>query len=636
MKKNIILGTAGHIDHGKTSLVKALTGIETDRLKEERERGITIELGFASLLLSTGQTVGIVDMPGHEKFVKNMVAGASGIDVVTMVIAADEGVMPQTKEHMEICNLMGVEHGMIALTKIDLVDDDLLELALEDINDFVKGTFLENKPVVAISCVNDDGIKDFVLTLENICASIKEKKTSSLFKLPIDRVFSMKGFGTVITGTLTLGNINVGDNVMIYPEKITSKIRGIQVHGSMVEKAEQGMRTAINLQSLDKKTLNRGDVLSTPDTLIPSYIVDAQFHYLKTNEKPIKNRTKIRFHSGTREFLGYIILLDKDELFPNEKAFVQFKLESFVCCIKDDRYVVRSYSPVKTIGGGAVLNPLSKNHKRFNKTIIQGIQSLCEKNHEESILFFLSLEKHSGLSFAKLRIMTNLSEKKLLIVLQKLLSTQKIILVDKEKQIYIHEAFFKVFTKTIIQKLDEYHTKNPLKKGMPTQELKSKFQYIKAAKFFNIVFNKLSEKNLIVLDKDLIRLSKHKVALKSDQHKIKEDIKQIYKISGLTPPFFKDICAKFKIEKKTAFDVLDMLILEKEIIKAKEELFFHKDNINSLKQKLIGFLSTKGSITTSEFKNMTNVSRKYAIPLIEYFDSIKLTIRIGDTRQLRK
>jgi len=284
LEKNIILGTAGHIDHGKTSLVKALTGVETDRLKEEKERGITIELGFASLDLPNGQHIGIVDMPGHEKFVKNMVAGSSGIDVVVMVIAADEGVMPQTREHMEICSLMGIQHGMIAMTKTDMVDEDLLELAIDDIQDFVTDTFLQDQPVVPVSSTTGDGLDNFQNILEDICSKLPARRYSSIFRLPVDRVFSMKGFGTVITGTLMSGKIDVGTEIMVYPKRITSKVRGIQVHSSGVENAGAGTRTAINFQGLDKSEVDRGDILSTPDTLIESYMVDARFLYLKSNQ----------------------------------------------------------------------------------------------------------------------------------------------------------------------------------------------------------------------------------------------------------------------------------------------------------------------------------------------------------------
>ncbi|MBU1194113.1 MAG: selenocysteine-specific translation elongation factor [Proteobacteria bacterium] len=636
MEKNIILGTAGHIDHGKTSLVKALTGIETDRLKEEKERGITIELGFALLDLPNGQHVGIVDMPGHEKFVKNMVAGSSGIDVVAMVIAADEGVMPQTREHMEICNLMGIRHGMIALTKIDMVDEDLLEMAMEDIHEFIQGTFLEGKPIVPVSAVKNMGMDQFVSTLETICTHIPPRKFSSIFRLPVDRVFSMKGFGTVITGTLMSGSIHVGDDIMVYPSQIVSKVRGVQVHSHSVETAGPGTRTAINFQGLDKDSVNRGDILSTPGALIETYMVDAHFHYLKSNTRPAKARTRVRFHSGTSEILGYMVLLDREELAPGEEACVQFRLESPICCIKDDRYVIRSYSPVRTIGGGAILNPASQKHRLFDKKVTQGLENLLLEDMEQTISFFLSLKGYQGLSFPHLKVMTNIPDKKLAAALQKMLAKQDVILTDKEKQIYIIGSFFDEFKEKLTLQLEKYHTANPLKDGMPTQELKSKFQYIDDTKFFNSLFAKLEKEGLIILDKNIIKLSTHTVALKVDQSEIKEKIKKIYQAAGLTPPFFRTVCDDLNLDKKNAADVLHMLIQENTIVKTKDDLYFDAGKINDLTDALTEYLKKNESITTPEFKDMVNISRKYVIPLIEYFDSINLTIRVGDTRQLRK
>ncbi|MCG8634911.1 MAG: selenocysteine-specific translation elongation factor [Desulfobacterales bacterium] len=633
---NIILGTAGHIDHGKTSLVKALTGIETDRLKEEKERGITIELGFASLDLPSGQHIGIVDMPGHEKFVKNMVAGSSGIDVVTMVIAADEGVMPQTREHMEICNLMGISHGMIALTKTDLVDEDLLELALDDINDFVQGTFLEDKPIIPVSSATGQGLDEFTNTLEEICANLPERKFSSIFRLPVDRVFSMKGFGTVITGTLISGQVNVGDDIVVYPKKITSKVRGIQVHSSAVEKAGAGTRTAINFQGLDKESVFRGDVLSSPSTLIESYMVDAEFNYIASNAKPAKARTRIRFHSGTSEILGYMVLLDREELLPGDSAPVQFRLESPVCCIKDDRYVIRSYSPVKTIGGGTILNPASQKHKLHDQAVVQGLNDLMTGDNEKTISFFLSLQGYTGLSLTALRVMTNIADKKLMATLQKMLARQEIIQTDKDKQIYVHGKVFDGFREKALEKLAAYHGANPLKEGMPSQELKSKFQYVEDARFFNILFNRLEKEKAIVQDKSLIKLAGFEVALQVDQHEVKEKIMAIYKSNGLTPPFFRTICQDLDLDQKTAKDVLQMLIDEKAVVKTKDDLFFDAGSIAGLETRLIEFLKSNEKITTPEFKDMTGISRKFVIPLIEYFDSIHLTIRVGDHRQLRK
>ena len=634
--ENIILGTAGHIDHGKTSLVKALTGIETDRLKEEKERGITIELGFAALTLPNGTRLGIVDMPGHEKFVKNMVAGSSGIDVVVMVIAADEGVMPQTREHMEICNLMGIQHGMIALTKTDLVDEDLLELALEDIQDFVQDTFLEDKPILPVSSATGQGLEEFTATLQSICDTLPPRKESSIFRLPVDRVFSMKGFGTVITGTLASGQIKVGEDIMVYPRRIVSKVRGIQVHSDGVDQAKAGTRTAINFQGLDKEAVNRGDILSSPDALIESYMVDARFHYLKSNTKPAKNRTRIRFHSGTSEILGYMILLDREELMPGDEAPVQFRLESPVCCIKDDRYVVRSYSPVRTIGGGAILNPASRKLKRLDQTMVQGMEALMGEEMEAMIAFFLSLEGHTGLSFKQLRVMTHITDKKLTATLQKMQARQDIIQTDKDKQIYVSGSFFDQFKDKAVEKIGEYHQANPLKEGMPTQELKSKFQYIKDDKFFNILFTKLAKEKLVVQDKNLVRLADFQVALQVDQQEVKEKISTIYQKAGLTPPFFRTVCQDLELDQKNAKDVLHMLIQEKCIVKTKDDLYFDAGAIADLENRVIEFLKANEKITTPEFKDMTGISRKFVIPLIEYFDSINLTIRVGDHRQLRR
>ena len=389
--KQIILGTAGHIDHGKTSLIKAISGTDTDRLKEEKERGITIELGFAALDLPSGQHLGIVDVPGHEKFVKNMVAGATGIDIVVMVIAADEGVMPQTREHMEICTLLGVEYGLVAVTKIDMVDEEWLELALEDIRDFVKGTFLEDASVAAVSSTTQEGIPEFIDILDELAAKIPDRPPSDLFRLPIDRVFTMKGFGTVITGTLISGQVKVGEQIMIYPSGITSKVRGIQVHNKSADHASAGMRTAINFQGLEKEAIRRGEVLSKPGNLVASYMADVYLQYLASNKKPLKNRTRVRFHTGTSEVLGNVILLDREELAPNESAVVQLRLDAPVALVKDDRFVIRSYSPVYTIGGGKVLNPIPPKHKRFKPEVVDGLKAL-EHLAPEAIVEFQAVQ----------------------------------------------------------------------------------------------------------------------------------------------------------------------------------------------------------------------------------------------------
>lgn len=636
--KQIILGTAGHIDHGKTSLIRALTGIETDRLKEEKQRGITIELGFASITLSDGNVVGIVDVPGHEKFVKNMVAGASGIDLVAMTIAADEGVMPQTREHMEICSLMGIKYGFIAMTKIDLVDEELMELALEDIRGFMKGTFLEDAPIVPLSSTTGEGLNLFRATLDKICSEIPERPFSPIFRLPVDRVFSMKGFGTVITGTLASGKVALGETIMVFPSMITSKVRGIQVHGQSVESVSAGTRTAINFQGLDRELVNRGDILSTPETLRPSYMVDAHLHYLSSNIKSAKARTRVRFHYGTSEIMGNVVLLDREELMPGDTASVQIRLEAPVCCVKGDRFVIRSYSPVKTIGGGDILNPVPRKHKLFNQDIIQGLHFLAENEPEQSLSFFINQGSFLGVSFADLRIMTNIADKKLETLLQKMLASRQVIQTDKDKRIFVHGQVFDQLCRAILVKLEQYHKENPLKESMSKQELKSKFRPFrdKDSKLFPLVMARLVKDGAVVQEANSIRLSTHQVALQVDLQAVKEKIARIYGESGLTPPFFRDVCSELSVDPKTGRDVLQMLIDEKRVIKTKDDLYFDTTAMVGLERLLVDFLSNSGEITTPQFKDMVQISRKYVIPLIEYFDSVNLTIRVGDTRQLRK
>ena len=537
--KQIILGTAGHIDHGKTTLIKALTGVNTDRLKEEQARGITIELGFASLMLPSGQRLGIVDVPGHEKFVKNMVAGASGIDLVTMVIAADEGVMPQTREHMEICSLLGVRHGFVVLTKIDMVDEEWLELVTEDIRDFMVGTFLENTPIVPVSAAKGEGIEALVDILDRTCADLPARKSTGLFRLPVDRVFTMKGFGTVITGTLISGNIRVGDEIMIYPSAIISKVRGIQVHNEGVEEAVAGMRTAINFQGLEKASVNRGDILSEPGALKPNYMVDVTFTYLPSNKKPIKNRTRIRFHTGTSEILGILVLLDSEELSPGEKTVAQVRLEAPVSLVRDDRYVIRSYSPIRTIGGGRILNPIPVKHKRFKPEVVEGLRAIREDDSEKVIETHVKASDYRGVSFADLKLMANLPDKKIEGVLSSLMSARQVVQTDKDNRVYIHGLTAERLKREVAEHLERYHRNNPLKPGMLKEELKSKFPDLSGGKLFTLILNQEIRAGSIVAEEKTVRLAGHKVSLAVDQTDIRDKFLETYRQNGLQPPLLQ-------------------------------------------------------------------------------------------------
>jgi selenocysteine-specific elongation factor len=635
--KQIILGTAGHIDHGKTSLVRAVTGIDTDRLKEEKERGITIELGFAHLDLPSGLHLGVVDVPGHEKFVKNMVAGATGIDIVAMVIAADEGVMPQTREHMEICTLLGVSHGLVVLTKIDLVDEEMLELAREDVVSFTRGTFLENAPVIPVSAVTGAGLEDFVKALDALSAQVPLRPPSTLFRLPVDRVFTMKGFGTVITGTLVSGRVQVGDPVMVYPSGVTSKVRGIQVHNRSVEAAGPGMRTAVNFQGLDKEAVQRGEVLSSPNALKPSYMVDVHLRFLASNGKPAKNRTRVRFHTGTSEILGNLILLEGDEIKPGEDTVAQLRLDTPVALVKGDHYVLRSYSPIRTIGGGQVLNPIPPKHKRLRPEVVQGLKGILTVGPEALIDFHIAACGPAGVSFAELRLMTSLTDKQLESALQAMMSGRRAVQVDKEARTYVHKKSLDALVAETGAGLKAYHKAFPLKSGMLKEELKSKFPSNADPKLFNLLLNQMVRDNLIVQEDKTVRLASHKVSLAGDEATLRRKIAEAYRQSGLQPPFFRDLAAALKADPAQAKDVLNLLIEEGVIVRTKEDLYFHAEAIEGLKQRMVKFFEQNPEMNPAHFKEMTGgASRKFLIPLLEYFDSKNVTLRVGDIRKLRR
>jgi selenocysteine-specific elongation factor len=634
--KQIILGTAGHIDHGKTSLVRAVTGIDTDRLKEEKERGITIELGFAHLDLPDGQHIGVVDVPGHEKFVKNMVAGATGIDIVAMVIAADEGVMPQTREHMEICTLLGVQHGLIALTKVDMVDEEMLELAQEDIREFARGSFLENAPIIPVSSVTRQGLPEFVEAIAALAKEVPDRPASTLFRLPVDRVFTMKGFGTVITGTLVSGKVLVGDPIMVYPSGVTSKVRGIQVHNQSVNAAASGQRTAINFQGLDKEAVARGEVLSSPGALKPSYMVDVHFHFLGSAAKPMKNRTRVRFHTGTSEVLGNLILLEQDELKPGQATVAQLRLDTPVAVVKGDHYVARSYSPVRTIGGGQVLNPIPPKHKRLKPEIVAGLKSILGSPPEKLLDFHLAAAGPAGASFGDLRLMTNMTDKQLDTALQAMMSGRTAIQVDKEARTFIHKRSFEALVQETSDHLRAYHKAFPLKSGMLKEELKSKLPPGTDVKLFNLLLNQMIKDNAIVQEEKTVRLKAHKVSLVGDEATLRQNILKIYQQGGLQPPFFRDVVESLKVDPGQAKDILNHMIEQGLIVRTKEDLFFHAETIEDLKKRLVKFLEQNGEINPAQFKEMTGASRKFLIPLFEYFDARNVTLRVGDVRKLRR
>lgn len=634
--KHIILGTAGHVDHGKTALIRALTGIDTDRLKEEKERGITIELGFAQFMLQNGQQIGIVDVPGHERFVKNMVAGAGGIDVVAMIIAADEGIMPQTKEHLNICQLLGIKKGIVALTKIDLVDQDWLELVTEDVREFLQGTFLEGAPVIPLSALTGDGISEFISSLEHVISATDERSDVGFFRLPIDRIFTMRGFGTIVTGTLMSGKIKVGDTIDIMPEGLKAKIRGIQIHGKAEESASAGQRTAINLQGIDKEVLDRGDVLTTPDTFEPSFRMDILLNYLTTSSKKLKNRAPVRFHIGTNEIMSRIIFPDRNEIEPGEEVFAQILFESPAVASAGDRFVIRSYSPITTIGGGTILDPVARKYKRSSETLLHQLPLLKDGDAVAKTKVIIERAGLNGIRGRQVSVRTGIPLNTQTKILEDMFSRKEALLLDRDELTVVSYPAYKHLQDRILHDTSSYHQAFPLKEGYPKEELRTTIGRHIEIKLFNKSIRDLEKEGKIIVEKEFIRTPEHRVDLKGDLDMLRGEIETIYQEAKLTPPSIKELTEHFSHKKKDLNNVLSVMLQEGILIKVNEDMYFHTTPFAKLKDDYRAFLIEHEKATPALFRDLTGLSRKYAIPLMEYFDKTKLTIRVGDHRILRE
>ena len=632
--KHVILGTAGHIDHGKTALVRAFTGVDTDRLKEEKERGITIELGFTFLDLPSGIRLGIVDVPGHERFIKHMVAGAWGIDLVALVIAADEGVMPQTREHLEICSLLQVKEGLVVLTKTDLVDRELMELVKEDVQGVVRDTFLKDAPVVSVSSVTGEGMADLVLTLDRLSIEAKERPGDGLLRMPIDRVFVIKGFGTVVTGTMISGSLRVGETVEVLPSGLKGKVRNLEVYNQPVEKAFAGQRTAVNLQGVETAAIERGDVLVHPETLLSARVLDVSVQYLPDAPRPLKHRARLRFHIGTTLTIASVFLLDREEIAPGENGFAQLRLDRPIVALPADHFVLRDPSADRTLGGGRVLDPQPLRHKRHSDAVIGEVALLKDGKGDEIVRHHIF---HSGVGGAFERDLwnrTSLSPREMSQALKRLRDRGEIIVIDPERTKVIDIRQYRQLKEAALARLGEFHRRFPMKSGLAKEEMRTKLPAEMDVKLYQTLLNRLIQSKEVVMEKDKLRLPEHQIALVDEKGLIGR-AEQAMKKAALQPPSSKELAEEWSEDEEQVQAVLEHLAHEGVLIKIRSGMYFHRESIEQLKRKLIDHFKQTQELTTPQFKDLTGVSRKFMIPLIEYFDQTKLTLRLGDKRVLR-
>ncbi len=553
--KFVILGTAGHIDHGKSTLVKALTGIDPDRLKEEKERGITLDLGFASLDLPGGNRLGIVDVPGHEGLIKNMLAGVGGMDIVMLVIAADEGIMPQTREHLAICDLLHVKKGLIALTKTDAVEKDWLQLVQDEVRGFVRGTFLEKSPIVPVSSKTGENLPLLVQELAKLAADVAPKSSNGILRLPIDRVFTMKGFGTVITGTLLSGTISTEQEVEILPGGITTRVRGIQSHNQAVPRSVAGQRTAVNLQGIEKDQLSRGDIVVSAGFFTPTKTLDAKLDMLPQAPRGLKTGSRIRFYNATQEAIGRITILGANSLAPGEASFVQLRFEQPVIVQNGDRYILRFYSPMETLGGGMVLDPHPRRHKQ--KTMPESIKALTtleQGSMEERLALFISGKGLAGMEEAAILGTVAADKQELASALSSLGQKKSVLRVDN---LYVHAAHLTTLDKKILDVLRQYHKDNPLKPGLDKEELKGALKTRLSGKDLGTAIDGLAKRKQVDIEGSKLRLPGFRAA--TDQGAVKEKIVSAIRKGGTQPPVREELPALFSITDKDARDLLKLL-----------------------------------------------------------------------------
>jgi selenocysteine-specific elongation factor len=640
LSRSIVVGTAGHIDHGKSALVRALTGTDPDRLPEEKRRGITIDLGFADLQLGDLR-LGFVDVPGHERFIKNMLAGAHGIDVVALVIAADEGVMPQTREHFDICRLLGVSQGLVVITKSDLVDAEMLPLVEDETRELVSGSFLEAAPVVTVSSKTGAGLDQLKSTITEVAGHVPPRSSEQVTRLPVDRVFSMKGFGAVVTGTLISGEIAEGDELELLPVGIAVRVRGTQVHGKPVARAESGQRTAVNLSGADVSQIERGMVLAAPHRLRPTQIIDARLSVLPTASRALRSRARVRVHTGAAEVLARVRVLDEaGEIVLGQTGLVQLRLEAPVVALHNDHFVVRSYSPQETIGGGIVLHPFAAKHrgKELSRTR-RLLEDLAEPDRQQKFQAFVEFTGKGGMRLADVAAATGWTDELLQSVAAKARASSTL---TDAGGVFLSSDIFNDYCGHVREEIEKFHRREPLARGLLRETLREKVFAHAASEIFSSVIAALESQKLLVSDKDTVRASSHSVDLSEQDQGLRQKFEQAYKSTGVEAPSIEELMTQAGVaaaERGHARKVLQLLIDGGKIVRIQGDMLMDADALETLKQKLLKYAATKEPdrlIDVATFKELAGVSRKYAIPLLEYFDRSRVTRRAGDKRVILK
>jgi selenocysteine-specific elongation factor len=627
--KSVIVGTAGHIDHGKTALVKALTGIDADRLEEEKRRGITIDIGFAhlELPLPNGDTLrlGFVDVPGHERFVRNMLAGVGGIDLVLLVIAADESIKPQTREHFDICRLLSIPRGITVLTKADAVDRETLDVVRLEVEDYVRGSFLDStrSPMVAVSSLTGGGIEDLKRALIQVASQVPGRDSSAIARLPIDRVFTMKGFGTVVTGTLISGAIHKEEELEVFPSGRRVRVRGVQVHGQTAGQALAGQRTALNLAGVSTADLSRGMMLAPPNTFRATDRVGVSLTLL-SSAKPLKDRARIHLHSYTSETIAEVRLYDGKQINPGEETFAQLRMETRALMLPGDRFIIRQFSPVITIGGGIVLDA-APPAKAKGDEVRAFLQVLASGNRESVLQARVARRGEQGLSLSDAVGETGWRA-------QSVAAHLKQAAVVCAGEVFVTASAFDSLKNRVATTIKNFHDANPLMAGISRQEFQESVGG--SSEVFVAALESLTAEKKIEFAGELVRLSGRGVTMKDEEAESKRTIEQAFASAGLTVPALKDVLAPLKIDRVRAQKIVTLLLRDKILIKVSEDLVFHRSALERLRQQIAALKASSPTIDVAQFKELTGVSRKYAIPLLEYLDRERVTRRVGDQRQI--